>query len=97
MPKEYFEAFGEGWSGTIHNFEKADFFGAARRRSWKSPRQEKGQAALLDAFLNSILRKGSSPQTPSQILESSLLTLAAQLSLETKAPVQLGPLRSSLS
>ncbi len=97
MPKEYFEAFGEGWSGTIHNFEKADFFGASRRRSSKSLRQEKGQAALLDAFLYSILHEGPSPQPPSQILESSLLTFAAQLSLETKAPVQLGPLRSSLS
>lgn len=97
MPKEYFEAFGEGWSGTIHNFEKADFFGASRRRSSKSLRQEKGQAALLDAFLYSILHEGPPPQPPTQILESSLLTFAAQVSLETKAPVQLGPLRSSLS
>lgn len=97
MPKEYFEAFGEAWCGTIDDFKRADFLCGLRQRSQKRPRADKGQAALLQAFLDSILRGSPPPQLPTQVLESSLLTLAAQLSLETKTPVQLATLRSSLS
>jgi polar amino acid transport system substrate-binding protein len=96
MPKEYFECFAGQACGSLHDYRAAEFFQGPRRTACARHAQDKGQAALLDAFLAGIRSGGPSPMRPEDILESSVLTLAAQQSLLTRQPVQVSVLRTQL-
>ncbi len=97
MGKEHFECFSGQTCGAIHDFRDADFFQRDRHERFGRHPQDKGQAALLDAFLQ-CLRQGTPPPTRVEdILESSLLTLAAQQSLVLRQPVNVADLRKVIA
>ena len=95
LPKEQFECFSGQTCGVLRDYRGAEFFRGAIREQTGRHAQDKGQAALLDAFLHS-LRGGPAAMKPEDVLESSLLTLAAQQSLAQHQPVQLAELRRAL-
>jgi predicted dehydrogenase len=96
MGKEYFECFAGQACGTLQDYRAAEFFQGSRRSACGKHGQDKGQDALLDAFIQSIRTGGAPPLKPDDILESSVLTLAAQESLLTRRAVAIDALRSQL-
>ena len=95
LPKEHFECFSGQSCGVLSDYRDAEFFRGSNREQNGRHAQDKGQAALLDAFLLS-LRGGPVAMKPEDVLESSLLTLAAQQSLVRRQPIQLEELRRSI-
>ena len=95
LPKEHFECFAGQSCGVLNDYRDAEFFRGASREQSGRHAQDKGQATLLDTFLLS-LRGGPLAMKPEDVLESSLLTLAAQQSLVQRQPVRLEELRRSL-
>jgi predicted dehydrogenase/threonine dehydrogenase-like Zn-dependent dehydrogenase len=93
MGKEYFECFAGQKSGALHDFRDADFFERERQTRLGRRQQDKGQGVLLEAFISSVREGKPSPMRPEDILESMLLTLAAQQSLVSRQPVQVADLR----
>ena len=97
MGKEHFECFSGQTCGTLHDYREAEFFNGDRRESSGKHQQDKGQAALLDAFLRGLRAGQVPPMSIENVIESSLLTLAAQQSLITRQAVRLADLRPSLA
>jgi predicted dehydrogenase/threonine dehydrogenase-like Zn-dependent dehydrogenase len=96
MGKEYFECFAGQASGLLQDYRSAEFYqGSAHTNCARHP-QDKGQAALLEAFIESVRSGGPSPMRPEDILESSVLTLAAQESLLSHQKVIVEDLRRQL-
>jgi len=93
MAKEYFECFAGQTCGALHDYQAAEFFQRDRRESLKKHRQDKGQAALLDAFLSALHQGAPPPMSPEAVFESSLLTLAAHQSLVSRQSVTMNELR----
>ncbi len=97
MGKEYFECFTGQTCGALHDYRDADFFhGSSQARFDKHP-QDKGQAALLEAFIQCLRQGSPPPMRVEDLVESSLLTLAAQQSLAQRQPVSLTELRRQVS
>jgi predicted dehydrogenase/threonine dehydrogenase-like Zn-dependent dehydrogenase len=97
MRKEHFECFTGHACGAIDDYREAELFQGSRRAHFRGLGQDKGQAALLERFLSSLRNGSAPPMAVETIIESSLLTLAAQQSLEQRAPVLLADLRASLT
>lgn len=97
MAKESFECFTGGVCGAIHDFKAARFFQGARQERRNAGRQDKGQANLLTAFLASVREGGPPPMTPDDLIESSLITLAAQGSLIEGRAIEVEALRRQLA
>ena len=93
MGKEHFECFAGQRCGALHDFRAADFFDRNRQEHCPKHRQDKGQAALLEAFLGCVRGESPPPMRVEDVLESSLLTLAAQQSLVSRQPVALADVR----
>jgi predicted dehydrogenase/threonine dehydrogenase-like Zn-dependent dehydrogenase len=96
MGKELFECFAGHACGAIHDYRDAEFFQQQRDERMGRHSQDKGQAALLNSFLHCLAAGQPPPAKPEDILESSLLTLAAQQSLLERRPVALSELRKLL-
>jgi polar amino acid transport system substrate-binding protein len=96
MGKENFECFIGRRSGVIHDFRSADFYHEERREQCPRHPQDKGQAALVDTFLKSLREGKPAPMRPEDILESSIITLAAQQSLASGQPISVAALRNEL-
>ncbi len=96
MPKEQFECFAGQTCGALHDYRDAEFFRDTRREQHGKHGQDKGQGALVEAFLKS-LRGGAPAVAHEALIESSLVTLAAQQSLLSGEPVVLAELRGALS
>lgn len=61
LPKEYLEVFASGSSAILMDFKELRIYGkgkAVRNRLWN---QNKGQREMVGAFIDSLLRDGSSP------------------------------------
>jgi predicted dehydrogenase len=97
MGKEYFECFTGQSCGSISDYRSAEFFHREEHDSCSPHRQDKGQASLLEAFIACLRQGGPPPMSPEQILESSILTLAAQHSLLTRTPVAVADFRKELA
>ena len=93
MAKEHFECFAGQSCGALHDYRDAEFFHGSRTEKLGRHTQDKGQGALLAEFLRSLREDGAPPMKPEEIIESSLLTLAAQQSLTLRQPVRLAELR----
>jgi predicted dehydrogenase/threonine dehydrogenase-like Zn-dependent dehydrogenase len=96
MGKERFECFTGQMCGTIDDYRTADFYHRDNHEHCSRHRQDKGQAALLDSFLDCLCQGTPPPMRAEDILESSMLTLAAQQGLELRQPVRLGDLRQQI-
>ena len=96
MPKEQFECFAGQMCGALLDYRNAEFFRESRSEESGKHGQDKGQGALVEAFLKS-LRGGAVAVSHEALIESSLVTLAAQQSLSTGQPVALAELRGMLA
>lgn len=86
MPKERIEFFGAQTSAVVDDFRSVTIF-SRRAESRSLPAQDKGQAAMLAAFLKGVSGKGEFPMTTESIISTTLLTLAAQESLDSGRPI----------
>ncbi len=96
LGKEYFECFTGQSCGTIDDFQAAEFFQGRDHQRLSRHAQDKGQAALLQAFIEALRHGTAPPASPEEMVESSLLTLAAQESLNKRQPISLAALRQQL-
>ncbi len=97
MSKEHFECFSGQTCGAIHDYRETEFFRQDKRDNLGRHAQDKGQGRLLDLFLRSLQSGGPPPISPEALIESSLLTLAAQESLHRRTPVYVEELRKCLA
>lgn len=97
MPKEHFECFAGQTCGVIRDYRDAEFFRQEGQERAGRHAQDKGQSRLLECFIECLRDGGPTPMSPEAVVESSLLTLAAQESLLRRAPVDLADLRTSLA
>ena len=96
MPKEHFECFAGQTCGTIQDYRDAEFFWQDGQERAGRHKQDKGQGRLLERFIKCLRDGGPAPMPSDGVVESSLLTLAAQESLLRRSPVALADLRKSL-
>ncbi len=96
MPKEHFECFAGQTCGTIQDYRDAEFFWQDGQERAGRHKQDKGQGRLLERFIKCLRDGGPAPMPSEGVVESSLLTLAAQESLLRRSPVALADLRKSL-
>lgn len=87
MPKERIEVFGGGVSAVLDDFMSLTIHDKKRSRTETLKRQDKGQDSMLRSFIESVRSAKPFPLTPSQIITSTTLTLAAQVSLDSHKPV----------
>jgi polar amino acid transport system substrate-binding protein len=87
MPKERVEMFGGGRSAVLDDFRRAELYAAnGDRREVTLPRQDKGQAAMLAAWVAG-LRSGEPCVPIEDLLASSLATIRAAESLTVGMPL----------
>lgn len=77
VPKEYLEAFGNGRTLQLHNFEHALCFDKAQRRRIRGRGVDKGQKQMLAAFIAAVRSGGPMPIDLQSLHDTTLLTLAA--------------------
>lgn len=96
MEKEHFELFTGTRCGSIQDYRSADFFRGNSREQRSRHAQDKGQAALLDLYLTCLRQGSASPVSHEDLVESSLITLAAQRSLLERRAFPLAEVRNVL-
>ena len=89
LPKERIEIFSGNACCVIDDFKHAQIFSGETVLKTKLLQQDKGQSALIDAFVK------NQPLNSGEFLTSSLLTLAAQKSLESQMPVNIADFAQS--
>ncbi len=89
--KEHVEVFGGGRSAVIDDFRSAEFFdGDTGHRRTRAASQDKGQAAMLKAWIDGI--RSGTPATPaSTLIAVSAATIAAVESMTVGGPVAVEP------
>jgi len=88
MPKEYIEVFGGGRSAQIHDFKDVTLFsGDNNRRTLKLGVQDKGQRAMIAAWLEG-LKAGQSCVDYDCLMSTSLAAVMAVESMIVGAPLQ---------
>lgn len=90
LPKERFEIFSGNACGVLDDFKRAQVFIGGETREHVLKQQDKGQAAMIEAFVK------NGPANVEEVFTSSLLTLAAQASLERQAPVDFAEFAASV-
>jgi predicted dehydrogenase len=90
MPKEYLEVLGGGRSAVLDDFRTLQLFagGSATKVGGRLPRQDKGHAAELAAFVDAVRRGAPSPLDPEVAAHVTRVTFAAAESARTGLPVQ---------
>ena len=96
LPKEFLEVFGENGAARLDDFRRAEWYGVERVLQEKLREQDKGQAALVDAFCRSIREGQPPPISFEDLLYTSVLTLAAQQSLECGKEIRVDDLMSAV-
>ncbi len=87
MSKEHIEVLGGGQSAIIDDFRSVSLFrGDSNARKIRYRRQDKGQAAMLSAWLDG-LRKGKPCIDSSSLIRVSAATVMAVESLATGMPL----------
>ncbi|WP_410656684.1 bi-domain-containing oxidoreductase [Amycolatopsis sp. lyj-112] len=90
FPKETIDVTADGKVLKFDDFARASVFG---RKKWASSRipkgRDKGQAAELEAFVNSLRTGVSMPVSIDSLVSTTLATLAVNRSLETGVPVRI--------
>jgi predicted dehydrogenase len=91
MPKEQVEVLGGGVSAVLDDFRavRVHAGGRTRRIGGPMPRQDKGHAAELVAFLDAVRNGNPSPVDPLQAEHVTRITFAAVESARSGLPVQL--------
>ncbi len=89
MPKEYIEVYSAGLIGIIRDFRELEIRSTGKPRRKKTFVQDKGQACMVKAFINSI-KEGGLPIIPTdEIFAVTRTTFAVLESLRTHQAVSL--------
>ncbi|MHC4300343.1 MAG: Gfo/Idh/MocA family protein [Planctomycetota bacterium] len=89
MPKEYIEAYSAGFTGVIRDFKALELYSKGKPDRSKTLTQDKGQAAMLRAFIKSV-KEGASPPIPTEeVIAVTRATFAVLESLRTHQAVSL--------
>jgi predicted dehydrogenase len=95
--KERVEVFAGGRVGTIEDFRCLYLGGGAGRgKRHKLWRADKGHAAELHAALNAVRSGGTMPIAVESLLSSTLVSLAALLSMRRRQPIAMAEMEAAL-
>jgi predicted dehydrogenase len=82
VPKESIEVFGGGQTAHLDNFNSVTFYGSSRKKK-TAVSQNKGQKNQMRAFVEAISIGGPMPIPLDSLIDTTLVTLAAQESIRT--------------
>jgi predicted dehydrogenase/threonine dehydrogenase-like Zn-dependent dehydrogenase len=90
-PKEYLEVFGGGLTAQMHNFESVTYYEGdhSSKSRW---RVNKGQKEEMDAYVECVKSAKPMPISLTELIDTTLATLAVVESLKTGAPVRIADL-----
>jgi len=88
LPKEYIEVFHSGTAGIIENFKELKVFGKNKIRK-KLFNQDKGQAQMVEVFLNAIINGTPTPISFDEITAVTKASFAVLESLKTGQSVKI--------
>jgi len=89
LGKEYLEIFSGGKSIIMDDFRKLSVFGTQIKRKRSILSQDKGHAALWDAFMHAIIDHGQPPIDYDELIKSTYVTLACKQALKTNKKVDI--------
>jgi predicted dehydrogenase/threonine dehydrogenase-like Zn-dependent dehydrogenase len=89
VPKEFLEVFGAGKTVMMDNFEKVRVFSDSRMHVHKLSSIDKGQKGQVDAFVKSIESGLPMPISIDELIDVTLVTIAAQTSAIENRIVQI--------
>jgi len=89
VPKEYLEVFAAGTVVQMEDFTSL-IITENGKRTVQSGKQDKGQKALVRAFLNSVLTDGPAQIPLKELIAVTETTFAIELALQSGGPVELG-------
>lgn len=95
LPKERIEVFSGGTAAVLDDFVSLVLHTKRGERTERLRQQDKGQRAMITAFIAATQGRGEFPLSADAVLTSTLLTLAAQESLITGKPVDLAAFDSN--
>jgi len=87
LPKEYVEVYGAGQVGIIRDFKAVDIYAGRRPYHKKSRGQDKGQSAMVRAFVDRVRQGGPSLIPAHEIFAVTRATFAVLESLKTRQAV----------
>ena len=90
-PKEYLEVFGGGMTAQLHNFESVIYY-EGDRSSKSRWRVNKGQKEEMDAYIECVRSAKPMPISLTELIDTTLATLAVVESLKTATPIHLADL-----
>jgi predicted dehydrogenase len=87
-PKEFLEVFGGGVTAQMHNFESVTYYEGDRssKNRW---RVNKGQKEEMDAYIECVKSAKLMPISLTELIDTTLATLAVVESLKTATPIHL--------
>jgi len=88
LDKEYIEIYQSGLSAVIRDFREMTVYGKGKPQRSKLISQDKGQSAMVKAFLEGLKSGKGSPISFEDIYTVSLATFAAERSISERLPVR---------
>ncbi len=89
LPKEYFEIYSSGITGIIRDFKELNVYGTGRPYRKKFFNQDKGQAAMVKAFIESIKAGGKPVVGLDEIFGVTRATFAVMESIKSRRSVEI--------
>ncbi len=89
VPKEYVEVFGGGLTLQLNNFEKLNIYSKGKLKTISSSRIDKGQKNEMSAFVNAILNNTEMPISIDSLINTTLVTLGADLSIKNNTAINI--------
>jgi predicted dehydrogenase/threonine dehydrogenase-like Zn-dependent dehydrogenase len=87
MPKERIEVLGQGKSAALDNYRALTLWSGSRSRNIKALSVDKGHAAEISAWIESLVKDAAPPIPWTEIENVSSATLATLESLESATPI----------
>jgi predicted dehydrogenase/threonine dehydrogenase-like Zn-dependent dehydrogenase len=88
LEKEYIEVHQSGFTGIIRDFRELTIYGSGRRKRKRLRSQDKGQAAMMKAFLSGLKEGTGAPIPVEELLLVSFATFAAEKALKERNAIQ---------
>ena len=92
LPKEWIEVHGAASTAQLQNFEQVVTFSATQQQKFRGSGIDKGQKAEMAAFVRAVRTASPMPISLDELLDTTLVTLAAEESLKTGRVVSLASL-----
>ncbi|MGC9965704.1 MAG: bi-domain-containing oxidoreductase [Syntrophobacteraceae bacterium] len=83
LPKEYLEVYRAGAVAVLRDFKEVEFFGAGKKAKKRLMFQDKGQARMVNAFINAVKNGDGSPISFEEIFAVTTATFRVLESLNS--------------